>query len=161
MQDLEGKTITLPNFGNLFKGLFTWKNGFLLLAAVLAVVAVYNFSIVKTRSYTAADGTTDMTALLMDQVMAYLPGAGAALIAIVASFFGVKPELISAIVAWSKNPEIASIEMRATTAVLQWLAAIYKDKPSIAAVISNLAQEIAKHQFPTPSEPTPAKPTTV
>lgn len=153
MQNLENGSIPIPNF----KAMFTWKNGFLVLAAILAGVAVYNFSIVRTRSYAAADGSADLTAMVIDQAMAYLPGLGAGLLAFVASFFGVKPEVVNALLAWLKNPNVVSVETRATIAVLQWLADIYKDRPAIANVISNLAQEIAKHQFPVqPAAQTPS-----
>lgn len=158
MQNFENGSIPIPNL----KAMFTWKNGFLLLAAVLAGVAVYNFSIVRTRSYAAADGSTDLTAMIIDQAMTYLPGLGAAGLAFISSFFGVKPEVVSALLAWLKNPKVVSAETRATIAVLQWLADIYKDRPEIANVISNLAQEIAKHQFPVQqAAPTPSNPSAV
>lgn len=158
MQNFQNGSIPIPNL----KALFTWKNGFLVLAAVLAGVAVYNFSVVRTRSYAAADGTTDFTAMIIDQAMTYLPGLGAAALTIVSSFFGVKPEVVTALLAWLKDPKVAGVETRATVAVLQWLANIYKDRPAIANIISDLAQEIAKHQFPAqPAAPTPSNPSAV
>lgn len=107
------KTIQLPNF----RKLMTWQSGFMATTVVCLCLFGYNYFASSGKTY-STDGDIDITEMVTDKIMTYVPLILSVVAGLIAKYLKVKPEYVQAALDFASNKDVEEVERRFISSVV-------------------------------------------